>query len=153
MRERKLRLNDAMPLIREKLNAGGEVTFSPHGTSMLPFLRDGRDTVTLTLPQGRLKKYDVALYQRQNGQYVLHRVARVGSAYTFIGDNQFVYEEGIEPSQIIGVCSSFIRKGKVISAKSPSWKAYAVFWHYSRFPRRVLAALYRRGKKLLKRGN
>ena len=145
MRERKVQLNDAMPLIREKLNAGHEVTFSPRGTSMLPFLCDGRDTVTLRSPQGKLKKYDVAFYQRKSGQYVLHRVARVGKDnYTFIGDNQFAYEKGIEPSQIIGVCSSFIRKGKVISAKSPLWKAYAVFWHYSRFPRRVLRAIKRR---------
>ena len=154
MRERKVHLNDAMPLIREKLNAGHEVTFSPHGTSMLPFLRDGRDTVTLTLPQGRLKKYDVALYQRKNGQYVLHRVARVGKDnYTFIGDNQFVIEAGIEDDRIIGVCSSYIRKGKLITAKSPLWKAYAVFWNYSRFPRRVMAALYRRAARLFRRGN
>ena len=154
MRERKIHLNDAMPLILEKLNAGYEVTFSPRGTSMLPFLKEGRDTVTLKLPQGRLKKYDVAFYQRKNGQYVLHRVARVGEGdYTFIGDNQFVLEKGIEEDQIIAVCSSFDRKGKVISAKSPLWRTCAFFWHYSRFPRRVIAALCRRARKLFKHEN
>lgn len=153
MRERKIQLNDAMPLILEKLRAGHDVTFLPRGTSMLPFLCDGRDTVTLTLPNERLKKYDVALYQRKNGQYVLHRVVRVGETYTFIGDNQFVYEKGIYPDQIIGVCKSFVRKGKIITAKSPLWRGYAVFWHYSRFPRRVIAALRRRIIKLFKREN
>ena len=152
MRERKVHLNDAMPLILEKLNAGHEVTFSPHGASMLPLLRDGRDTVTLSSPRGKLKKYDIAFYQRKNGQYVLHRVARVGKTYTFVGDNQFYLEKGIEHEQIIGVCSSFIRKGRTVTVRSPIYRAYVIFWHYSRFPRRVIAAVCRRAGKLLRRG-
>ena len=150
MRERKVQLKDTMSLIREKLNEGHEVTFSPRGTSMLPFLRDGLDSVTLTLPKGKLKKYDVAFYQRRNGQYVLHRVVRVGKTYTCVGDNQFVFENGIEQDQIIGVCSLFVRKGKTIKANSLLHRAYAVFWHYSRFGRRVFFFLYRRGRRLFK---
>jgi len=146
--EKKIRLDDAMPLIRESLSQGHEVTFSPRGTSMLPLLKGGRDTVTLISPTGKLKKYDIPLYQRKNGQYVLHRVVRVGDTYTCIGDNQFVYEKGIEQGQIIGVCSSFVRKGRKISADAPSHRLYAIFWHYSRFPRRVALAIWRRIKKI-----
>ena len=144
MRESKIQLNDAMPLLLEKLNEGYEVTFSPRGTSMLPFLREGRDTVTLASKNRKLKKYDVAFYQRKNGQYVLHRVIKVGKTYTFIGDNQFVREKGIEAEQIIAICSSVLRKGKRITASSFAWRAHAVFLHCSRPLRRVVAAVRRR---------
>lgn len=41
-------LDDVMQIIAEKLEAGGSVTFNPKGTSMLPMLRDGDDTVVLS---------------------------------------------------------------------------------------------------------
>ena len=47
-------LDDVMQIIAEKLEAGGSVTFNPKGTSMLPMLRDGDDTVVLSKPKGRL---------------------------------------------------------------------------------------------------
>ena len=148
MLKRSINLDDAMPLIREKLNAGHEVTFSPRGTSMLPFLKEGRDTVTLTAPSAKLKKYDLPLYQRKNGKYVLHRVVKVGETYTCIGDNQFTLERGIEHGQIIAVCSSFVRKGKKIKASDFSYRLYAIFWNHSRFIRRILAAVCRRVSRL-----
>lgn len=46
-------LDDVMQIIAEKLEAGGTVTFNPKGTSMLPMLRDGDDTVVLSKPKGR----------------------------------------------------------------------------------------------------
>ena len=42
-------LDDVMQIIAEKLEAGGSVTFNPKGTSMLPMLRDGDDTVVLSI--------------------------------------------------------------------------------------------------------
>lgn len=148
MSEKKIRLDDVMPVIRETLASGHEVTFSPRGTSMLPLLKEGRDSVTLAPPPERLKKFDIPLYQRKNGQYVLHRVVRVGETYTCIGDNQFVFEEGIEHGQVIAVCTAIIRKGKKIYADSALWRLYAIFWHYSRFPRRILLAVAHKVKRL-----
>ena len=151
MREQKTELALLMPLILERLNAGHEVTFSPRGTSMLPFFAEGRDTVTLAKPEGRLKKYDIPLYRRKNGQFVLHRVVGVGETYTCIGDNQFAPEHGIEEEQIIAVCTSFTRKGKRYSASALRWRVYAVLRHYSRFPRRVWRGVIRRAAALLRK--
>jgi hypothetical protein len=137
-----------MPLIRERLEAGAEVTFSPRGGSMLPLLHEGRDTVTLAAPPKKLKKYDIPLYQRENGQYVLHRVVRVGRTYTCIGDNQFAFEEGITHGQVIAVCVSFMRNDKKVSVSDPLYRLYSIFWHYSRFPRRIILAALRRMKRL-----
>ena len=151
MLEREFRLDDVMPLIKEKLASGHEVTFSPRGTSMLPFLKEGRDSITLKAPPAKLKKYDIPLYQRKNGQYILHRVVRVGETYTCVGDNQFALEKGVEHSQIIGVCTTVQRNGKPNkSINSPLWRVYAVIWNYTRFPRHVFVAVLRRIKKIFR---
>ena len=60
-------LDDVMQIIAEKLEAGGLVTFNPKGTSMLPMLRDGDDTVVLSKPKGRLHLFDLPLYRRKDG--------------------------------------------------------------------------------------
>ena len=151
MPNRSIRLDEAMALIRESLDSGHEVTFSPRGASMLPFLKEGRDTVTLTALPPKLKKYDIVFYQRDNGQYVLHRLVRVGKTYTCIGDHQYVYETGIRRDQIIAVCSSVVRGGKRISAQDGRWRLYAVAWHYSRPVRRVLIGVRSRLSHMIKR--
>ena len=151
MSEKQVTLDELMPLIREQLACGQPVTFFPHGVSMLPLLREGRDSVTLSAPPERLKKYDIPLYQREDGQYVLHRVIKVRDTYTCMGDNQFVREEGISHAQIIAVCSAVTRDGRRIPADSVKMRFYAVLWHYSRFPRRVLRAIWRRVVQLCKK--
>lgn len=133
MSERKVHLEEMLPLIRERLEAGQDVRFTPRGISMQPMLRNGQDTVLLTPVKGPLKKYDLPLYRRKDGQFVLHRVVRVqGNSYTCIGDNQFVLEPGIEHDQVIAVVRSFTRKGKSWSATSPIYGLYCRMWHYSR---------------------
>ena len=121
-----------MPLIRERLDAGGTVRFSPQGISMLPMLRQGKDSVTLSKAPEKLKKYDLPLYQRDNGKYILHRIVDVGDSYTCIGDNQFILESGVRRDQVIAIVTSFTRNGREILVTSCSYQLYCRFWHYSR---------------------
>ena len=151
MNERYIKFDEVMPIIKEKLASGGTVTLSPRGTSMLPMLREGRDTITLSPAPEKLRKYDIPFYQRDNGQYVLHRVVKTGESYTCIGDNQFVYEKGIKQEQVIAVCESFTRDGKEYSVNSRFWRLYARFWHYSRFPRRVARGVRRRAASVFRK--
>lgn len=139
-------LDEVMELIREKLDAGGNVTFTPNGTSMLPMLRDGEDVVVLSKPKGRLHLFDVALYRRDNGQYVLHRVLDFGydGSYVMCGDNQFTKEKGIRDDQIIAVMTSFCRKGVPYMPSYYRYRIYVNFWYYTRLPRRVFRAVKRR---------
>ena len=44
------RLDEVMDLLREVLASGGEFQIAPEGTSMLPLIRPGRDTVILVRP-------------------------------------------------------------------------------------------------------
>lgn len=136
-----------MPLIREQLNEGNSVRFFPKGTSMLPMLRQGRDSVLLSPLPKILNKYDLPLYQRSNGQYVLHRIVNVGDTYTCIGDNQFVYEYNIQHKQIIGVVTAFYRKDSKISVHNLGHRIYCRLWHYTR----PIRFLWRRGVNRLRR--
>ena len=153
MSEHNVRLDDVMPLIKERLAAGQTVSFSPHGTSMLPMIVQGIDTVELAPLTDKLKKYDLPLYQRDNGQYVLHRIVKAeNDTFTCIGDNQFAYEHGVEMRQMIAVVVSFNHNGKVHSVDSFGYRFYCRFWHSTR-PIRYFYMLCRiRLGRLLKRG-
>ena len=129
---RTVRMEDLVPLFLERLEAGQQVRFSPMGTSMLPMLREERDSVVLSPAPQRLRKYDLPLYQRDNGAYILHRVTAVGETYTCIGDNQFVYEHGVRQDQIVAVVTGFRRKGRDHTVTEPGYRFYCRLWHYSR---------------------
>ena len=135
-------LDDAMPLIREQLSLGCDVTFGPRGTSMLPLIRQGKDSVTLSPINGKLKKYDLPLYQRANGQYVLHRIVKVrkDGTYTCIGDNQYIYEHGVTDAQMIAYATAVIRDGKEVKCSSAAYRIYCRLWHISRVPRHYIRA-------------
>lgn len=147
---RAIALEDLMPLIRESLSRGKSVRFSPRGTSMLPMLRQGKDQIILSPVTGKLRQFDLPFYQRDDGQYVLHRIVKAGDTYTCMGDNQFVMEPGIRQDQIIAVATGFVRDGVEHSVQEFSYKCYCRFWFYSRhlrhFWRRGIGWLRRRMK-------
>ena len=139
-----------IPLIEERIKSGGNVSFTPMGISMYPMLRNGRDSVVLSPVPDRIKKYDVILYRRAGGQYVLHRVVGTGKSYTCIGDNQYQKEKGIDPAQVIALVTSFTRKGKKYSVDGFGYKLYSRVWHYTRSPRRALRRVKRALRSLIK---
>ena len=142
-----IELEQLMPLIREYLSTGKTVKLSPRGISMLPMIRQNVDSVVLSPVPEKLKKYDLPLYQRDNGKYVLHRIVKVGETYTCIGDNQFELEHGLRHDQMIAVVTEFYRGEKKHSVAEFSYRLYCRFWHYSRGIRHI----WRRGKGWLKR--
>ena len=75
----------------EVIQKKGFLLYSNQGDSMLPLIRDGRDVLLISRkPEGRLKKYDVPLYKRDSGRYVLHRILKVRKDdYVLCGDNRY----------------------------------------------------------------
>ncbi len=132
-------LDDIIEIMVEKLNKGGTVTFTPSGKSMLPMLRDGKDVVVLSKPNGRLHLFDLPLYKRKNGGYVLHRVVGFDAdgGYVLCGDNQFHREHGIYDSDILGVVTAFSRKGKGYTTASSRYRLYLNFWYYTYYFRYI----------------
>lgn len=137
------KLSEYDDTIRLVLESGGEFRIYPKGTSMLPLIVQGRDSVALTKPSGELKKGDIAFYLRDNGQYVLHRVVRAeNGVYSMCGDNQLNIEHGIEQRHIIGVVSKIYRKDKLITHQKLSYRLYVFIWSCF-FVRRVYFKLRR----------
>ena len=131
MEKKSISLAELIPLIEEELACDGEFEININGTSMLPLLVEGRDTVTLAKADGQLNKYDVPLYKRKDGSFVLHRVVSVkDGSYTMCGDNQWIKEEGIEASQIIAKAVRFQRKGKTVKTDSFGYKLYCRLWQF-----------------------
>ena len=145
--EKQYRLEAIMPLFKEKLAAGNSVIFFPKGTSMMPMIRQGVDKVVLSPLPKKLKKYDLPLYQRDNGQFVLHRIVKADNTYTCIGDNQFQFETGLTHDQMIGVVTAFSRGKREWKVTHPLYRLYCRFWHISR----PLRHLWRRGIGWLRR--
>ena len=145
---RTARMEDLVPLFQERLAAGQQIRFSPMGTSMLPMLREGRDSVVLSQAPQRLQKYDLPLYRRDNGAYILHRVIRAGETYTCMGDNQYIPEPGVRHDQIIAVVTGFRRRGRDCTVNSLGYRLYCRLWHLSRpfrhFCRRAVRWLRRK---------
>ena len=145
--DKQYRLEELLPLIQEGLASGKTVKFGPRGVSMLPMLRQGIDNVILSPVPEKLKKYDLPLYRRSSGQFVLHLIVRVGETYTCVGDNQFELEQGLRHEQMIALVTAFTRGDRVIPVSDPGYRFYCRFWHYSRPLRR----LWRRGVAFLRR--
>lgn len=145
--EKDLKMEQLAPLIQERLAAGQTVRFSPRGVSMRPMLREGIDSVILSPVPEKLKQYDLPLYRRENGQYVLHRVIRAGDTYTCIGDNQMVLEPGVNHDQMIAIVSGFFRGKNYHSVKEPGYWIYCRVWYLGKRLRRFL----HRGIRWLKR--
>lgn len=142
-------MQDLVPLFQERLSAGQRVRFSPRGTSMLPMLRHGMDLVELSALPAQLQVYDLILYRRDKGTYVLHRIVAAGDTYTCIGDNQYTFEPGIRRDQVIAVVTAFSRGDRWFSVDHPCYRLYCRLWYCSFGLRRLMyRAVSRFGRKL-----
>ena len=107
-------------IIREK----GFLIYTSVGDSMNPLIREG-DLLVIRAVKGRLKKYDIPLYKRDSGQFVLHRIIKVRDGdYLICGDNRHYVESGITDRHIIGVLTEIIRDGETISVYDKRYTFY-----------------------------
>ena len=122
---KKFSLAEIEPVMLEILDSGNEFVLRTHGISMMPMLSDGEDEVVLVKPVGKLNTNDVALFKRERGQFVLHRVVGKSSrGYTFRGDNQIINEHGVTDDMIIAVMTAYIKNGKRINVTDDEYKRY-----------------------------
>ncbi len=116
--------------IEEQLATQGAYVSTTVGVSMKPMLRNRRDRIIL-LPVGErtLSKWELPMYRRPDGKYVLHRIIGVRDDHYIIrGDNTYVRE--IVPKEwVLGYVSEFYRGEKHILSTSRSYRFYAAFWH------------------------
>lgn len=122
----------------DEIKRTGRIIYTNVGDSMMPLIKQGRDVLVISAFNGRLKRYDIPLYKRDSGQYVLHRILKVRkNDYVICGDNRCNKEYGITDRHIIGVLSGIIRDGREIPVTDIKCRIYAHLW-CDLFPVRVL---------------
>lgn len=113
----------------EEIKKSGRIIYTNVGDSMMPYIKQGRDVLVISEVNGRLNKYDVPLYKRDSGQYVLHRILKVReNDYVICGDNRWNKEYGITDRHIIGILTGVIRDGQEIPVTSHKYRIYVHLW-------------------------
>lgn len=99
------------------------------GNSMLPFLRERKDTIVIQKRE-QYKKFDIVLYKRKDN-YVLHRIIKVlPETFHIRGDNCY-YDEYVKHNEIIGVMVECYRGEKKVNLNSIFYKLYVCIRVYS----------------------
>ena len=131
-------------LIREVLDSDGEFRIYPHGTSMLPLLRQGIDSVALRKLDRAPQKFDILFYRRADGSYILHRVKQVTPDGMILwGDNHTMLEYGVTDDMIIGYAARIFRGETEINCDSFLYRTYLRLWQFMKVRRLVLPAVYK----------
>jgi len=140
-----------MAFVAERLSAGQKVRYLKfRGVSMMPMLRQGKDSVELSPLPERLKKFDLPVYRRVDGQYVMHRVVGVKEDYyVCLGDNTLFFEH-IYPEQMIGVVTAFKRGDKRIEVHALGYQIYCRIWRLTHPVRKLIHYMKCFARKLLK---
>lgn len=148
MKTRRLPMEQLVQLVLLQLEQGGFAYLTITGSSMRPLFREQTDRVRL-VPVEKLASGDIILYQRSNGQYVLHRILRLLDEKTYLccGDNQWETEI-VEAYQLLAVVSYFYRGKKEYSVRHFGYRCYVRFWVAMHPVRRPLLAVRRRLGKL-----
>lgn len=132
-----MQLEQILPLLEEQLALGKTVRFFPRGVSMLPLIREDIDSVVLAAAPPTLHKYDLPLYRRADGQFILHRIVGVeGDRYVCVGDNQLLLEQGVCRGQVVALVIGFYRGERYHSVTEPGYRLYCRVHHAARGLRR-----------------
>lgn len=158
MKVRKIPMESLIQVILLQLETAGAADLTVTGNSMRPMLRPYHDMVRLKPVDGMLQPGDIALYRRDNGQYILHRVIRLTTdGYLFCGDNQDELEP-VRHDQMVALVVGYEKSGKHRSMERPGYRLYSFVWvklfvfrKYYIWLRRRIGRLYSRlisgGKK------
>lgn len=130
-------------VLREIAEEGKVVSMLIAGSSMAPFLCHNRDYIYFTKPERELRRGDMVFYQRDSGQYVMHRIYRVKhEGYYMVGDAQTQIEGPLRRDQIFAVITQVKRDGEMIRPGDFWWEFFEHIWIRIVPARRIVTALY-----------
>ena len=129
MIERVVDTNEYVTVLRELAGEGREVSMLVVGSSMSPFLCHKRDYIYFTKPDRELRRGDMVFYQRDTGQYVMHRIyKRKKDDYYMVGDAQTQIEGPLRRDQIFARIIKVKRKGRIIEPGNFWWEFFEHVW-------------------------
>lgn len=147
-------IEELSPLLLGLINDGTNVVFTVTGNSMRPLWYSHRDSVVLSAcDTDTLKRGQIPLYKRANGQYVLHRIIRVKKdSYDIIGDRQTEIEHDVPKDSVLCVVKAFYRRGEYHTCDELPFRIYSAVWLALRPVRGILFKLNSLRMKILKGG-
>lgn len=114
--------------IEQQIDQEGYYISTTVGDSMYPMLRNRRDQVLIESVDCDLQRYDLPLYRRPSGEYVLHRILRVEkNTYIVCGDNRWS-KERVPKNWIIGKMTGFYRDNIWVDHKNTKYRLYVHVW-------------------------
>ena len=143
MIERVVDTNEYVSVLRELAEEGRVVSMLVVGSSMSPFLCHKRDYIYFTKPDRELRRGDMVFYQRDTGQYVMHRIyKRKKDDYYMVGDAQTQIEGPLRRDQIFARIIKVKRKGRIIEPGNFWWEFFEHVWIRIIPMRKVIEKLY-----------
>lgn len=112
--------------IEQILDKDGVYLSTTIGDSMEPMLFDRQSTVVIKKIDHLLNKYDIPLYKRPNGKYVLHRIIKVNKKkklYITLGDNRYKSEK-VPFDWVIGYLEGYYVKDTYITTTNKKYVSY-----------------------------
>ena len=141
-------MESLIQVILLQLETAKKANLTVTGFSMRPMLRQYKDSVVLVPIEGTLQPGDIALYLRDNGSYVLHRVIRLTEeGYLFCGDNQAQLEP-VRQDQLIAAVTGYIKNGQHRNLDGLCYGLYRFIWVKLFFLRKYYIWLRRRFGRL-----
>lgn len=124
---------------------GVSVTFPVKGTSMLPFIIGGKESVILQ-KASKINVGDVVLAWVDGCRYVVHRVISIdGEQVVLMGDGNIVGVEHCSLNDVKALATYVVsRKGRKRDLYAPWRQRASRLWWHLRPIRRYVLAIYRR---------
>lgn len=130
-------------MLRSLVEEGKQVSLIISGSSMSPFLIHARDAICFAKPDRELQKGDMVFFQRNDGNFVMHRIYKIkDGAYYIIGDAQTTIEGPIRREQIFALIKKVRRKGRWIAPGDFWWEFFAHIWLNIIPLRRIIIKVY-----------
>lgn len=98
--------------VEEMIEGGTSVEIRVKGFSMRPFLRNGRDTVTLAPIAPEDLRVGMVVLFRHAGAHILHRIRAIdGDRLTIEGDGNYRITESATRGDVVGYVSAVTLEG------------------------------------------
>ena len=141
---RQIANNVYIPVLKDLVEEGKEVSMMISGSSMNPFLIHQRDYILMKKPEEELKAGDMVFFQRRDEAYVMHRIHHINKEGKLVifGDAQVDMEGPIDKEQVFAIITKVKRKGKWITPGDFWWEFFEHIWLHLIPFRRFLMKLY-----------
>ena len=136
---------------KTEIEKKGVIAFVPGGNSMWPILKNRKQSVVVKKKEERLKRFDVALYQRPCGSFVLHRVMKaIDGGYVMCGDSQFTLEN-VKEDDVFGVLVGFYRGKTYVEVTDEKYIKQVERFYSRKFRRKIRLKFFHLGQKIKNR--